>query len=553
MTNNVQALKTFIWGILCCFFYVTTYGSQDSITVFMQQVANPSGEVDRSEAIQKLLQQDNPAVLPFLAAVQNSTLYIWKDELVVARKDADTPEGYMLLRKLYPTYTMVLDDEQQPLSVSQEELQIVPIARPDRLSVSGLGVRTNLFHPNTQIRAAAYLEALQSDDIAPELLSWALSHEDDPKVLVAGREAYCYFQMTKATTTSEITAWADSLYNTGGNNTLQLLQNFTKRDGLPEDASAYLLSKAEKLAAKSAWMERIQNAFSGLSLASILILISLGLGIVYGLAGIINMAHGEFLMIGAYATFSVQLLFSNVFGIQSSDWFFLAALPLSFIVAGSAGLLLERLVVRRLYAKPLDSLLATWGVSLILIQLARWIFGDMTAVKLPAILAGGIYINPQLVLPYNRLFIIVLTLIIVALVYWVLMHTRLGLQIRAVTQNRNMSACLGIDTKRVNAITFFMGSGLAGLAGCAMTLIGNVVPDMGQSYIVDSFLMVVIGGVGKIVGIIVSGLGIGISSKILEAFFEAVYGKVTILFIIMIFMQFRPKGLFPDKGRSAEE
>lgn len=554
MINNVQALKIFIWGVCCCFFHVAVYGgSQDSVAVLMQQVANPSDEADRSEAIQKLLQNESPAILPFLAAVQNTALYEWKGELVSAHKNPDTTEGYMLLKKLYPTYTTLLDEEQRPLSVSQEELQIVRIARPDRLLVSELGVRTNLFNPNAHIRAAAYLEALQADDIAPELVSWALSHEDNPKVLLAGREAYCYFQMTQATTTSEIKLWADSLYNTGGDNAFRLLQNFVKRDGVDEEASEYLLSKAEQLAARAAWMQRIQNVFSGFSLASILILISLGLGIVYGLAGIINMAHGEFLMIGAYATFSVQLLFSNVFGIQSSDWFFLAALPLSFVVAGAAGLLLERLVVRRLYAKPLDSLLATWGVSLILIQIARWIFGDMTAVKLPSILSGGIHVSPQLVLPYNRLFIIALTLIIVALVYWVLMHTRLGLQIRAVTQNRNMSACLGIDTKRVNAITFFMGSGLAGLAGCAMTLIGNVVPDMGQSYIVDSFLMVVIGGVGKIVGIIVSGLGIGISSKILEAFFEAVYGKVTILFIIMIFMQFRPKGLFPDKGRSAEE
>lgn len=297
----------------------------------------------------------------------------------------------------------------------------------------------------------------------------------------------------------------------------------------------------------------VQNLFSGISLGSILILVSLGLAIVYGLAGIINMAHGEFLMIGAYTTYSVQVFFTNVLHVQSSNWFFITALPVSFIVAGLAGLLLERLIIRHLYAKPLESLLATWGVSLILIQTARSLFGDLTAVKLPEMLAGGWRVNENLVLPYNRLFIIALTIVVLIALYRTLTATRLGMQIRAVTQNRSMSACLGINTKRIDAMTFFIGSGLAGLAGCAMTLIGNVVPDMGQTYIVDAFLTVVIGGVGKLLGTITAGLGIGIFSKVLEAFFEAVYGKVLILLLIMLFMQFRPRGIFPDKGRAAAD
>jgi len=297
----------------------------------------------------------------------------------------------------------------------------------------------------------------------------------------------------------------------------------------------------------------VQNLFGGISLGSILILVSLGLAIVYGLAGIINMAHGEFLMIGAYTTYSVQVFFTNVLHVQSTNWFFIAALPVSFIVAGLAGLLLERLIIRHLYAKPLESLLATWGVSLILIQTARSLFGDLTAVKLPEMLAGGWRVNENLVLPYNRLFIIALTIVVLIALYRTLTATRLGMQIRAVTQNRSMSACLGINTKRIDAMTFFIGSGLAGLAGCAMTLIGNVVPDMGQTYIVDAFLTVVIGGVGKLLGTITAGLGIGIFSKVLEAFFEAVYGKVLILLLIMLFMQFKPRGIFPDKGRTAAD
>jgi len=300
-------------------------------------------------------------------------------------------------------------------------------------------------------------------------------------------------------------------------------------------------------------MEQMQNLFSGISLGSILILISLGLSIVYGLAGIINMAHGEFLMIGGYTTYCMEGLFANTFHVHNGNLFFLAALPVSFVVAGTAGLLLERLVIRRLYAKPLESLLATWGISLILIQLARTIFGDLTAVKTPPMLSGGWQVAPDLVLPYSRLFIIGLTIVTVCLLYGCLFKTRLGIQIRAVTQNRSMSACLGINTRRVDAATFFIGSGLAGLAGCAMTLIGNVVPDMGQTYIVDSFLVVVSGGVGKLAGTILAGLGIGMISKVLEAFFEAVYGKVLILLLMMIFLQFKPRGLFPDKGRVAED
>ena len=300
------------------------------------------------------------------------------------------------------------------------------------------------------------------------------------------------------------------------------------------------------------WLDWIQNAFSGLSLASILILVSLGLAIVYGLAGIINMAHGEFLMIGAYTTYSIDQFFTNTLHIQNGNAFFIAALPASFIVAGAAGLLLERLVIRKLYSKPLESLLATWGISLILIQTARTLFGDLTAVKLPPMLSGGWTIAPDLVLPYNRIFVIALTILVVAALYLTLQRTRLGLRIRAAPQNRGMSACVGLNTRKVDAATFFIGSGLAGLAGCAMTLIGSVVPDMGQTYIVDSFLVVVTGGVGKLAGTILAGLGIGFFSKILEAFFEAVYGKVLILLLIMLFLQFKPKGLFPEKGRMAE-
>ncbi|OAV67035.1 ABC transporter permease [Bacteroidales bacterium Barb4] len=300
-------------------------------------------------------------------------------------------------------------------------------------------------------------------------------------------------------------------------------------------------------------IEILQNIFSGISLGSILIMVALGLSIIYGLAGIINMSHGEFIMIGAYTTYCVQQLFIAYLPQAWLDMAFFLSLPLSFVVAGLFGLIIERLVIRHLYNRPLESLLATWGISLMLIQLARNTFGDLTSVKAPLVLSGGWEITDGLMLPYNRLFVIGLTVVIFLSVYLLFQKTRLGIKIRAVTQNRNMSACVGISTKKIDMITFVIGSGLAGIAGCAITLIGNVVPNMGQAYIVDSFLVVVTGGVGKLVGCVASGFSIGIFSKIFEFGFEAVYGKVLILVLIIAFLQYKPKGLFPDRGRIGDD
>jgi urea transport system permease protein len=299
-------------------------------------------------------------------------------------------------------------------------------------------------------------------------------------------------------------------------------------------------------------MQVVQTVFIGLSLGSILVLMSLGLAIIFGQMGVINMAHGEFMMIGAYTTFVVQNLCLAVLPPAYGDLFFAFSFPLAFLVAGGFGLLLEALVIRRLYSRPLESLLATWGISLILIQGARSLFGDLTAVKLPQLLSGGWEMAPQVVLPYNRMFIMALVAAIVGALLALFFRTRFGLKLRATTQNREMSACVGVPVRRVDAMAFALGTGIAGVAGWAMTLVGNVVPNMGQTYIVDSFLVVVTGGVGKLLGTISAGLGIGIFNKILEPLFEAVYGKVILLGLIILFLQSRPTGLFPAKGRSEE-
>ncbi|MCP9460465.1 MAG: urea ABC transporter permease subunit UrtB, partial [Nitrospira sp.] len=308
----------------------------------------------------------------------------------------------------------------------------------------------------------------------------------------------------------------------------------------------------ERIELWASWAGAFETVFRGISLSSILLIMSLGLAIVFGLMGVINMAHGELMMIGAYATFVTQECFKAYLPAGLFDYYFLLSLPVSFLVAALCGLILEAAVIRFLYGRPLETMLATWGVSLILIQAARVYFGDLTSVAAPSWLSGGAQVMVGVYLPYNRLFIIALSALCVAGIYVLLFRTEVGLRVRAVTQNRDMSACLGIPTRKVDAYTFAFGSGLAGLAGCALTLIGNVEPGLGQNYIVDSFMVVVTGGVGKLTGTIVASLGIGGLNKLLEPSFGAVYGKVLILVLVILFLQRRPSGLFTIKGRYAE-
>ena len=335
----------------------------------------------------------------------------------------------------------------------------------------------------------------------------------------------------------------------------ELAQQLSGEAGATEANGPVLaaVSKAiERIELWSTWAGAFETLFRGLSLSSILLIMSLGLAIVFGLMGVINMAHGELMMVGAYATFMTQELFKAYLPPALFDAYFLASLPVAFLVAGACGLFLEATVIRFLYGRPLETMLATWGVSLVLIQLARVLFGDLTAVTAPAWLSGGVQVLVGVYLPYNRLFIIVLSIICVFGIYLTLFRSSLGLRVRAVTQNRNMSACLGIPTRTVDAYTFAFGSGLAGLAGCALTLVGNVEPGLGQNYIVDSFMVVVTGGVGKLAGTIVAALGIGSLNKFLEPSFGAVYGKVLILGLVILFLQRRPSGLFAIKGRHAD-
>lgn len=311
-------------------------------------------------------------------------------------------------------------------------------------------------------------------------------------------------------------------------------------------------------AAKSSIKTRLQasewagHVFSGLSTASILLLAALGLAITYGLLGVINMAHGELIMIGAYTTYVVQSLFKTHLG-QYVDWYLLVAIPAAFFVSALIGMLIERTVIRPLYGRQLETLLATFGVSLILMQLVRMIFGAQNVeVSNIAWLSGGISLTPSLMLPYNRIAIIVFTVAVLLLLVYLLNKTRFGLFVRAVTQNRQMARAVGIRSARIDMLAFGLGSGLAGLAGCALAQVGNVGPDLAQNYIIDAFLVVVVGGVGQVWGAVLAALGLGISGTVLEIGLGAVLAKILLLVLVILFIQKRPQGLFALKGRFVE-
>lgn len=521
----------------------------EGMPVVVKQLASGNDSL-KAIALKQLIASGNPEVYPLLAAINDKKLYLHQDRLVTTGQKIAEENGSekFAIHQVYPESKMVTDPQGDQVFLPVAALEEVDFSRSMRLMIIPLVPYLNLVSADAEKRKLGYSQLQGTNDrsVLPKLY-FAISQEKNPEVLRLGKETIHSIQLNISNDPKQKKLIIDSLVNNWGPNTESILENYSAEESNAE-IKAYATKAAKELAGKHDNLRIAQNIFSGISLGSILIMIALGLSIIYGLAGVINMAHGEFLMIGAYTTFCIQSIFS-----KNSEMFFWFSLPLSFVVAGCIGYVIERLIIRHLYSRPLESLLATWGVSLVLIQLARTLFGDLTAVRTPSILSGGWEIVPHLVLPFNRLFIISLSICMILLTYLVLYRSRLGLQIRAVTQNRKMSSCLGIETNRVDAMTFFLGSGLAGVAGCAMTLIGNVVPDMGQTYIVDSFLVVVTGGVGNIAGSIFSGFGIGFIFKILESFFQAVYGKVLILVFIIMFLQFKPKGLFPDKGRIGDD
>ena len=333
---------------------------------------------------------------------------------------------------------------------------------------------------------------------------------------------------------------------------LAMIEQELSQPNLNPELKTALMDAKSSIKTKLQASEWTGYVFSGLSSASILLLAALGLAITYGLLGVINMAHGELIMIGAYTTYVVQSLFKTHLA-GYVDWYLIAAIPAAFMVSALIGMLIERTVIRPLYGRQLETLLATFGVSLILMQLVRMIFGAQNVeVSNISWLSGGISITPSLMLPYNRIAIIGFTVAVLLLLVYLLNKTRFGLFVRAVTQNRQMARAVGIRSSRIDMMAFGLGSGLAGLAGCALAQVGNVGPDLGQNYIIDAFLVVVVGGVGQVWGAVLAALGLGISGTVLEIGMGAVLAKIILLVLVILFIQKRPQGLFAIKGRFVE-
>jgi urea transport system permease protein len=498
---------------------------------------------DRVQAIQKAATSADPAAAKFLQSLLDGNVRFSADRVFVVNPNN---VGDKALDAITGEAVKLPQGVEEPSNNNRM-----------RREVGGALAALQLFSPDLNVRSAAIKSlASEADESRLALIEKAVASEADAGLKQQLVLIRAQIQLDSESVEARMAA-AKALAASGSPDSKTLLLARLKKDGdkwVEPDAQvrAQLDISLRAIDGKLAWGERAGALFSGISLGSILLLAALGLAITYGLMGVINMAHGEMMMIGAYATYVVQNLFRSML----PDWFnayMVAAVPASFIVAAVAGMALERTVIRWLYGRPLETLLATWGISLMLMQVVRMIFGAQNVqVENPSWMSGGIQFAANVVLPYNRIAIIAFAALVLAGMALLLSRTRLGLFVRGVTQNRRMAACVGVPTARVDTLAFGLGSGLAGLAGCALSQIGNVGPDLGQTYIVDSFMVVVLGGVGQLAGAVYAAMGLGVVNKVLEGMTGAVLAKIIVLVFIIIFIQKRPQGLFAMKGRSAE-
>ena len=451
------------------------------------------------------------------------------------------------------------DASGQPLLVNASEL--TPADANSRLR-KAIKATLDLFalgNPNPKMRRDAVIKLGQEQnaDYIP-FFDARLKTENEKEVIKALREAIAITRLASDQDATRAVAVVKlgELRSISGLSFLQKLRNDAKAGTtrVSDQTAAALRTAIYDIEQYIQWGNFFGTAFRGLSLSAVLLVAALGLAITFGLMGIINLAHGEIIMVGAYSAYVTQNVFTRWFGASGGgfDCYFIAALAVAFVAAASVGLILERGIIRFLYKRPLESLLATWGVSLVLQQIFRHVFGAANVqVTSPSWLSGSFVVN-DVGLGYNRLFVIGFALFVVLLTYVLLTRTSLGLQIRAVMQNRGMAAALGVRTDRVNMMTFAYGSGLAGMAGACLSQIGNVSPALGQYHIVDCFMIVVLGGVGSLVGTVSASMGVGLTNQILEPWLGSVLAKITVLASIILFLQWRPAGLFVTRSRSLE-
>lgn len=506
----------------------------------IQQLVAEDGDA-KLAAIHKLVTAGDAAAIPLFKAMQDDALQIFNGRAVIVTGDGvkDAVSG-------------------ETVTAPPDKLETIVVNNRIRSALDGAIAALKLVDPqrHERLAAAKAVAADAAEEMLP-LIERALAKEADPEVRALLAHAVATIGLKSPEPARRLAA-VKVLAESTDPQTKQLLSALLEKtvDGSFAEPDAAVRDEAQKairaLDSRALVPQVIGTVFYGLSLGSVLLLAALGLAITFGLMGIINMAHGEMLMIGAYTTYVVQTLFREYFP-GAFDAYLVVAVPAAFVVSALVGIALERGVIRHLYGRPLETLLTTWGISLILIQFVRMVFGAQNVeVENPAWMSGGYALGGGVVLAYNRLVIVVFAAFVVLLMWLMLNRTRLGLYLRAVTQNRAMADCMGIPTPRVDALTFGLGSGIAGLGGVALSQIGNVGPDLGQSYIVDSFMVVVLGGVGQLAGTVIAAIGLGEINKFLEPYAGAVLGKIIVLVIIILFIQKRPQGLFALKGRSAE-
>lgn len=432
-------------------------------------------------------------------------------------------------------------------SFSKRSFRSLAINNAMRGQIRGRLAQLELSSPDPAVRLVAVENLLDNPEPShAALFTRLLKDETDPAVRDVMERALALARLSDddpEVRKEAIAAVADSLEPAVRSNLLRLAEN----DPEPaiRDLAATTLAEIED---RVALYGHVETLFFGLSAGSVLVLAAIGLAITFGVMGVINMAHGELIMLGAYTTYLIQQAMPEMIGLS-----IVLAIPAAFLVSGAMGVAIERGVIRFLYGRPLETLLATFGISLILQQLVRTLISPQNVpVSNPDFLSGFWQINSVLSLTYNRLYIFIFCLLVFAGLFLVLKYTRLGLQVRAVSQNRAMARAMGVRTARVDALTFGLGSGIAGIAGVALSQLTNVGPNLGQAYIVDSFMVVVFGGVGNLWGTLIGGLGLGIANKVMEPWTGAVLAKILVLVFIILFIQKRPRGLFPQKGRAAE-
>jgi urea transport system permease protein len=501
-------------------------------------LASPSFDTIR-ESVETLGASGNTRALPVLQALQASALYAKRFPAGDPALYIKTNDGHFLDARTGA-----------PADVQASALRAVRLNNPVRGALDAALGGLQLMSPDPAARAKAAEAVFQTHDPASlPALTKALAQEQDDSVKTILQQAQAAALLSSAGTGEAARLAAVDVLRARGDDTARGLLA-----GLTDQPPAVAKAVSDAVSAIDSDMQLwsvAQSVFYGLSLGSVLLLAAIGLAITFGVMGVINMAHGEMVMIGAYTTFGVQqLIRDHAPGLFGASLFF--AIPLAFLVAGAIGVVIERGLIRYLYGRPLETLLATWGLSLVLQQAVRSLFGaNNREVGTPAWMSGETHLG-GLAITYNRMYIILFAFAVLAALMATLRYTPLGLRMRAVTQNRRMAAAMGIRTPWIDAMTFGLGSGVAGMAGVALSQIDNVSPNLGQSYIIDSFMVVVFGGVGNLWGTLVSAMTLGIVNKFLEPVAGAVLGKIVVLVLLILFIQRKPRGLFPLKGRAVE-